>query len=58
MQRFMMSIMLLALSASPVLADGDCPDRPATQQERDAFQALSGAAKAAMPPAPEDLSRI
>ena len=54
MQRFMMSIMLLALSASPVQADGDCPDRPAPQQERAAYQALSGAAKAAVPPAPAD----
>jgi len=32
MQRFMISIMLLALSASPVQADGDCHDRPATQR--------------------------
>lgn len=54
MKRFLLSIALLLLSASPVLADGDCPDRPATQQERAEFQAMYSAARAAVPPAPAD----
>jgi hypothetical protein len=54
MHRYILGIMLTFLAATPVLADGDCPDRPATQQERAAIAAMYGAAKAALPPAPVD----
>jgi hypothetical protein len=54
MPRFVLSIMLIILAVTTAFADGDCPDRPASREERAAFEAVYSAAKAAVPPAPPD----
>ncbi len=54
MYPFILSLVLIVLAVSPVFADGGCPERAATQQERTAFQSTYSAAKAAVPTAPKD----
>ena len=54
MKKIILSIILTVLAVSPAFADGDCPERPANQQERAAFQSTYSAAKAAVPPAQKD----
>jgi len=53
MQVLILSVLMI-LSISSVFADGDCPERPANQQELAAFQAVYSAVKAAIPSAPKD----
>ena len=53
--RYGVMVSLLLLIASGVcFADGDCPSRPATAQERAAYAAVRTAAVAAVPPAPRN----
>ena len=49
----MISLLLVAMPAV-CFADGDCPDRPATAQERAVYAAAHAAANAAVPPQPQN----
>lgn len=54
MRTMLMSILYLILAVPPLFADGECPERPASAQEYATYQAVYGAAKAAVPSAPID----
>ena len=57
MRKILLTVLLVMLCATPVFADGECPERPANSQEQAAFQAVYNSAKAAVPPAPRDWVR-
>ena len=46
--------LILALMAPDCIADGDCPSRPATEQERMAYASMRAALANAVPKAPPD----
>ena len=56
--RYLTMVSLVLLFPSAVcFADGDCPSRPATPQERAAYTVMHTAAVAALPPAPQNWLR-
>ncbi len=57
MRYCVMGSLLLLLASGVCFADGDCPSRPATPQERAAYAAMHTAAVAAVPPAPRNWLR-
>jgi hypothetical protein len=54
MQLFIVCVVFMVLCAAPAFADGDCPDRPASQQEQAAVQSVYSVVKTAIPAAPKD----
>lgn len=48
--------LVLSLTSTICFADGDCPDRPSTSQERASYTAMHTTAVAAVPPAPQKVS--
>jgi hypothetical protein len=52
-----MVILVLSLASRVCFADGDCPSRPATSQERAAYTAMYTAVVAAVPSAPQNWLR-
>jgi len=57
MRHLAMIGLALSLGSGLCFADGDCPSRPATSQERAAYTAMHTAAVAAVPPAPQNWLR-
>lgn len=54
MHELIFAAMVFFLSTASAFADGDCPPRPATQQEQAAYSSAHAAAIAAVQPPPKD----